>query len=639
MDADGTPSWNKLSVFNAGTVTTGTWNGSVIGGTYGGTGVANIGKSITLGGNLTITSPNVNPGSFVIGRSYVIVSLGTTNNAQWNEIAGTAGVTYTVSSSFTAGAVGTNLGNGAAKGVFATSISVTAATAVTLPTSGTLVGSADSGTVTNTMLANKTISGKALGTDLSTLTISTGLSGTSYNGSAAVTIAIDDTVVTTTGTQSLTNKTFSDSTTYFADDAVASKKFRFQAEGITADTVRTYTVPDHDGNIVTTGDTGTVTNAMLAGSIANDKITNNKITINGNDVSLGGSLTVTANAPNALTIGTGLSGTTYNGSAAVTIAVDSTVVVTSGAQTIAGVKTFSSTIIGSINGNSATATQLKDARSIAMTGDVTWSISSFDGTANVTAVGTIKDSGVTAGSYNNVTVNAKGIVTSASSTTYALPTNTLYVGTTAIALNRASAEQGLTGISSISPTWPNNITVTGGTVGAANANGGNVTVQAGGGGDLGGNGGTVSIKSGDPASGGFNSSISLVGGLRAGGGGTIAITGGQASGANKDGGVVTISGGISTGSSSASAIEFYTTPAGASSSAVGTSTKRLEILSTGQVKAAANITSTSTITGTLVVTGGVGVSENLYANALYDNGSRVVTGTPWTSVGYVTGTP
>jgi hypothetical protein len=41
------------------------------------------------------------------------------------------------------------------------------------------------------------------------LTIGTGLSGTSYNGSTAVTIAIDSTVATLTGTQTLTNKTIS----------------------------------------------------------------------------------------------------------------------------------------------------------------------------------------------------------------------------------------------------------------------------------------------------------------------------------------------------------------------------------------------------------------------------------------------
>jgi hypothetical protein len=44
------------------------------------------------------------------------------------------------------------------------------------------------------------------GTTINALTIGTGLSGTSFNGSAAVTIAIDSTVATLTGTQTLTNK-------------------------------------------------------------------------------------------------------------------------------------------------------------------------------------------------------------------------------------------------------------------------------------------------------------------------------------------------------------------------------------------------------------------------------------------------
>jgi hypothetical protein len=49
----------------------------------------------------------------------------------------------------------------------------------------------------------------AVGTTTNTLTIGTGLSGTSFNGSAAVTVAIDSTVTTLTGTQTLTNKTLS----------------------------------------------------------------------------------------------------------------------------------------------------------------------------------------------------------------------------------------------------------------------------------------------------------------------------------------------------------------------------------------------------------------------------------------------
>lgn len=53
-----------------------------------------------------------------------------------------------------------------------------------------------------------TISGGGSGTTTNALTIGTGLTGTSFNGSTAVTIAIDTGVVTTlSGTQTLTNKT------------------------------------------------------------------------------------------------------------------------------------------------------------------------------------------------------------------------------------------------------------------------------------------------------------------------------------------------------------------------------------------------------------------------------------------------
>jgi hypothetical protein len=54
------------------------------------------------------------------------------------------------------------------------------------------------------------------------LTISTGLSGTSYDGSSAVTIAIDSTVATLTGTQTLTNKSISGSTNTLSNIGNAS---------------------------------------------------------------------------------------------------------------------------------------------------------------------------------------------------------------------------------------------------------------------------------------------------------------------------------------------------------------------------------------------------------------------------------
>ena len=66
--------------------------------------------------------------------------------------------------------------------------------------------------IPNGALTNSTISGVALGSNLNSLTIGTGLSGTSYNGSGAITIAIDSTVATLTGSQTLTNKSISGST-------------------------------------------------------------------------------------------------------------------------------------------------------------------------------------------------------------------------------------------------------------------------------------------------------------------------------------------------------------------------------------------------------------------------------------------
>jgi hypothetical protein len=84
----------------------------------------------------------------------------------------------------------------------------------------------------------------------------------------------------------------------------------------------------------------TLTGKTLNGSlntfsnIPNAALVNSSVTYNGVNVALGGSGTITATATNALTIGTGLTGTSYNGSTAVTIAIDSTVATLTGNQTL-----------------------------------------------------------------------------------------------------------------------------------------------------------------------------------------------------------------------------------------------------------------------------------------------------------------
>jgi hypothetical protein len=65
------------------------------------------------------------------------------------------------------------------------------------------------------------------------------------------------------------------------------------------------------------------------------------------------------------------------------------------------------------------ATKLSTGRTIAITGDLAYTSTSFDGSANVTAAGTLATVNANVGSFTNasVTVNAKGLVTAASSGT------------------------------------------------------------------------------------------------------------------------------------------------------------------------------------------------------------------------------
>jgi len=86
------------------------------------------------------------------------------------------------------------------------------------------------------------------------------------------------------------------------------------------------------GEIVGTTDIQTLSAKSISGTdntltnIANSSLVNSAVTVNGQTVALGTSTTITATATNPLTIGTGLNGSSYNGSAPVTVSLANTTV-------------------------------------------------------------------------------------------------------------------------------------------------------------------------------------------------------------------------------------------------------------------------------------------------------------------------
>lgn len=167
------------------------------------------------------------------------------------------------------------------------------------PINGEMRYNTDTGTFEG--YANNAWGSISTGGGVTSVATGTGLTGGPITSTG--TISIDSTVATLTGAQTLTNKTIS-------------------------------------------GSSNTLSN------IANASLTNSSISINGNSVSLGGSTTVTASTTAALTIGTGLSGTSFDGSTAVTIAIDSTVATLTGTQTLTN---------KSISGSTNTLTDIANA--------------------------------------------------------------------------------------------------------------------------------------------------------------------------------------------------------------------------------------------------------------------------------------
>jgi hypothetical protein len=249
---------------------------------------------IVEGSTATVNGKNVITAGVVDAKGDLIV--GSADDAVTRLAAGTNGYILTANSSATNGI---EWAAPQAVGVFESSISFEGATAndnettlqVTDPTADRTITLPDAtGQVvlrdTTDTLTNKSIA----------------LSGNTVTGSIADfnTALTDADFATLSGTETLANKTLtsptvsglylSDSSIVFEGATANDHETTLSVTDPTAD--RTITIPDVTGTIITTGDSSTVTNSMLAGSIANDKLTNSAITINGTSTSLGGSRTL-----------------------------------------------------------------------------------------------------------------------------------------------------------------------------------------------------------------------------------------------------------------------------------------------------------------------------------------------------------
>ena len=159
------------------------------------------------------------------------------------------------------------------------------------------------------------------------------------------------------------------------------------------------------------------------------------------------SITVGAGDLTVSTSGIGLSGSgtfNANSSSNQTITISSNATSANTASTIvardASGNFTANTITAALVGNASTATALATARTIGMTGDVSWTSAGFTGSGNVTGTSTLANTAVNPGTYGSATqipsftVDGKGRVTAASTFSISVGEGLLTVNTSGIGL-------------------------------------------------------------------------------------------------------------------------------------------------------------------------------------------------------------
>jgi hypothetical protein len=200
---------NTLTISNAGTVTSGTWQGSLVGATYGGTGVNNGSNTITIGGNISTASSFTTSGAAALtltlsAATATNATFPTTGNITLAYQGGTLGQFASTTSAQLAGVISDETGTGVL--VFGTSPSFTTdirTPKVTTATAVNLVLETNNGTSTGNITIATGVNGNINITPNGTGSVNLGTvtsSGLLTTGAAAANLVLNTNSGTNSGT-------------------------------------------------------------------------------------------------------------------------------------------------------------------------------------------------------------------------------------------------------------------------------------------------------------------------------------------------------------------------------------------------------------------------------------------------------